>query len=103
MHGHYGYGPVVGNYNGHDYRKMKTTWWDLAGLASLNLTRLIRGYEGYDNTRNLGQWMLNLGIGGTHHLGFANDYGSDNLWSGHTELQYSQFFNSKPFLFSHLL
>jgi hypothetical protein len=95
MSSHYGYGPVIGNYNGNDYRAMKTTWWDVSALASLNLTRLILGYEGMDSRKHLGQWMVNLGIGGTHHLGFANDYGSDNLWSGHAELQYSQFFNTK--------
>ena len=43
MNGHYGYGPVLGNYNGNDYRAMKTTWWDVSALASLNLTRLILG------------------------------------------------------------
>ena len=95
MNGHYGYGPVVGTFEGNDYRKMKTTWWDLSALVSLNLTRIILGYEGMDSGKRLGQWIMNMGIGGTHHLGFANGYGSDNLWSGHAELQYSQFFNSK--------
>lgn len=95
MSQHYGYGPVLGNYKGNDYRAMKTKWWDISALASLNLTRLILGYEGLDSNKRMGQWMVNLGIGGVHHMGFANDYGSDNLWSGHAELQYSQFFNPK--------
>ena len=91
----YSDGVQIGTYNGEPYYAMKTKWWDLSALASLNLTRLFLGYEGVDSRKHLGQWMMNLGIGGTHHLGYQNVYGSDNLWSGHAELQYSQFFNTR--------
>ena len=90
----YGYGPALGTTPaGNPYRRMKTRWWDLNGLVSLNLTRLFHGYEGYGNTKHMGQWMVNAGIGAVHHLGFEDDYGSDNEWSGHLELQYSRFLN----------
>ncbi len=90
----YGYGDEIAKQGGGTYKKMTTGWWDLAALVSLNLTRLYHGYEGIGNRDLMGQWMLNLGIGGVHHLGFEQQYGSDNEWSGHAELQYSQFFNT---------
>ena len=88
---HYGYGDWIGAKNGIQYKKMKTGWWDISGLASLNLSRLYYGYEGMGNRDRMGQLMLNLGIGNTHHTKLNNDYRSDNLWSGHLELQYSLF------------
>ena len=89
----YGYGDEIAKQGGGAYKKMRTGWWDLAGLVSLNLSRLYYGYEGVGNRDLMGQWMLNLGIGGVHHTGFEQQYGSDNEWSGHAELQYSRFFN----------
>ncbi len=81
--------------DGTEYKKMKTGWWDISASAILNLTRLILGYEGNNNTKRMNQFMLNLGIGGVHHLGYGHSYGSDNEWSGHAEIQYSRFFNAK--------
>lgn len=91
----YGIGEEMTKPGGGTYKAMQTGWWDLAGLLSLNLTRIIGGYEGTGNKEHMGQWMVNLGIGGVHHTGFEQTYGSDNEWSGHAELQYSQFFNEK--------
>lgn len=93
--GHYGYGEVLHKKDGTPYRKMKTGWWDISGSAILNLSRLFLGYEGYNSPKRMNQFMVNLGIGGVHHLGYGHSYGSDNEWSGHAELQYSRFFNSK--------
>lgn len=93
--GHYGYGDILVNDKGVEYRKMKTGWWDISGSAILNLSRLFLGYEGYNSPKRMNQFMVNLGIGGVHHLGFEHDHGSDNEWSGHTEIQYSRFFNRR--------
>lgn len=93
--GHYGYGDVLYADDGTLYRKMKTGWWDISGSAILNLSRLFLGYEGYNSPKRMNQFMMNLGIGGVHHLGYEHSHGSDNEWSGHVELQYSRFFNRK--------
>ncbi len=95
MTGHYGYGDVLTNDDGISYRKMKTRWWDISASAILNLSRMILGYEGYDSKKMMNQIMLNVGIGGVHHLGYEHSYGSDNEWGAHVELQYSRFFTSK--------
>jgi len=90
--GHYGYGDILFRADGTPYRKMKTRWWDVSIDVILNLTRLYKGYEGYNSRKAMNQFMLNLGIGGVHHLGFEHGHGSDNELSFHTELQYSRFF-----------
>ncbi len=89
--GHYGYGDPM--FHGDEpYWKMRTMWWDISGSVILNLSRLFLGYEGYNSPRLMNQFMLAAGIGGVHHMGFGDGYGSDNEWSGHLELQYSRFF-----------
>lgn len=93
--GHYGYGDVLYNSKGELYRKMKTPWWDLNIGAILNLSRLIRGYEGIDSRKMMNQFMLTLGVGLVHHMEFGKDYGSDNELSAHAEFQYSRFFSPK--------
>ncbi len=85
----------VGYHDGNAYWHMKTGWWDISASAILNLTRLFLGYEGYGSPKRKNQFMLNLGIGGVHHLGYKHNYGSDNEWSGHLEFQYSRFFSSR--------
>lgn len=90
--GHYGYGDIMFRADGTPYRKMKTRWWDISLDVVLNLTRLYKGYEGYNSRKAMNQFMLNLGIGGVHHLGFEHNHGSDNELSFHSELQYSRFF-----------
>ncbi len=90
--GHYGYGPYLQKADGTPYRKMKTRWWDISGSVILNLTRLFNGYEGIDSRRHMNQFLVNIGIGGVHHLGYEHSHGNDNEWSGHLELQYSRFF-----------
>ncbi len=93
---HYAHGDkVYTKPDGTEYMKMKTGWWDISASAILNLSRLFLGYEGYMSPKRMGQFMLNIGIGGIHHLGYGHSYGSDNEWSGHAEFQYSQFFNRK--------
>lgn len=89
--GHYGYGDIMHNANGESYRYMKTPWWDLHGSAMFNLSRLIKGYEGIGNRKMMNQFMLSTGIGIVHHMGYGNNYGSDNELSAHAELQYSRF------------
>ena len=94
----YGYGdwisePGTGQFDG--YRKAFIRWIDFAGIITFNLTRLLHGYEGYNSPRLMNQLMLNLGIGGEHHMGYGNIYSSSNQWSGHAELQYSRFFNPR--------
>lgn len=96
--GHYGYGPIKLNKDGVPYRNMSTSWWDISGMVLLNFTRLFLGYEGYNSPKRMNQFMMALGFGGVHHLGFKHSHGSDNEWSGHIELQYSRFFTrSKQF------
>ncbi len=93
---HYDHGDkVFTKSDGTEYKRMKTGWWDISASAILNLSRLFLGYEGYNSPKRMGQFLLNLGIGGVHHLGYGHSYGSDNEWSGHAEFQYSQFFNRK--------
>lgn len=75
-----------------EYWKFKTHWWDLSASVILNLSRLFRGYEGMNNTKQMNQFMLSAGIGVVHHTGFKDSYGSQNEISAHTELQYSRFF-----------
>ena len=89
----YRYGDIMTNAQG-QYRKMKTNWWDLSINGMFNLTRLIYGYEGYNSPRLKNQFIVNLGIGGVHHMGLQGT-GSDNEWSGHAELQYSRFFTKR--------
>lgn len=96
--GHYGYGDILQQEDGTPYRKMKTPWWDISGSVILNMTRLFLGYEGYMSPKRMNQVMVNLGLGGVHHMGFGDSGGSDNEWSAHAELQYSRFFTrSKRF------
>ena len=90
----YRYGDIMTNAKGQQYRKMKTNWWDLSINGMFNLTRLIYGYEGYNSPRLKNQFIVNLGIGGVHHMGLQGT-GSDNEWSGHAELQYSRFFTKR--------
>ena len=73
---------------------MKTNWWDLSINGIFNISRLIAGYEGYNSSRLMNQFWLNLGLGAVHHMGLTGT-GSDNEWSGHAEFQYSRFFNKK--------
>ena len=95
MNGHYGDGDIMQTDDGTAYRKMKTNWWDISASAILNLSRLFLGYEGYGSAKRMNQFMLNLGIGGVHHMGYGHSHGSDNEWSGHAELQYSRFFDRR--------
>ena len=88
---HFGYGDWLGSHNGLQYKRMKTNWFDVNIMASLNLTRLYFGYEGYGTRNRMGQWMLNLGIGDSHRYGYEGNYKTEDLWSGHLELQYSRF------------
>lgn len=74
------------------YWRFKTHWWDLSANVILNLSRLFRGYEGMNNTKQMNQFMIAAGIGVVHHTGFKDSYGSQNEISAHTELQYSRFF-----------
>lgn len=90
----YRYGNEITNAKGQQYRKMKTGWWDLSINGMFNLSRMIYGYEGYNSPRLMNQFLLNLGIGGVHHMG-QQGTGSDNEWSGHAELQYSRFFTKR--------
>ena len=79
--------------NGNPYWKEQVKWWDLSVNMMLNLSRLIKGYEGIDSPNLMNQFIASVGIGGTHHLGLPK--GSSNHWSGHLELQYSRFFSKK--------
>ncbi len=88
----YGYGDERFTAAGDPYKLMKTGWWDIGASAILNLTRMYYGYEGNNSRRLMNQFMLNVGLGGVHHTGYARDYGSDNELSFRTELQYSRFF-----------
>ena len=91
----YGYGDEMTTSKGEPYKLMKTGWWDLGLSAMLNLTRMYHGFEGNDSRKNMNQFMFNVGLGGVHHLGYSNSYGSDNELSFHTELQYSRFFTPR--------
>jgi hypothetical protein len=77
---------------------MKKRWMDLSASVQLNITRLIYGYEGYLSPNNMNQFIVNFGLGATHHWLGKDAYGSDNTLSAHVELQYSRFFTkSKRF------
>lgn len=85
--------PVYGDNGQFLYQRMKTNWWDVNIAGILNLSRLIMGYEGTNNTKLMNQFMLALGVGMVHHMGWGNSKGhSDNELSARAELQYSRFF-----------
>lgn len=69
-------------------------WWDLNVNMMLNLSRLIKGYEGIDSPNLMNQFIASMGIGVTHHMGLEKGQSSNHL-SGHLELQYSRFFSPK--------
>lgn len=75
--------------DGTPYWKTKYKWWDLNANVMLNLSRLIKGYEGIQSENLKNQFILSLGIGALHHYGIS---AQRNEWSGHIELQYSRFF-----------
>ena len=87
---YYGYGDILTDSKGAKAKKMRTGWWDISVNAMFNLSRLLYGYEGANTHKRMNQFIFNIGLGGTHHLGYDKG-GSDNEWSGHLELQYSRF------------
>lgn len=84
--GHYGYGPILENSKGQEYRKFKRTWSDIGAYVMFNISRLIYGYEGYYSTRRMNQFLFNIGIGMT----MCNK--NDNILNANAELQYSRYF-----------
>ena len=88
----YGYGewiPISGVDHLNWYRPMKIgPWWDVSLSTVLNLSRLIRGYEGNNEKKNMNQWLFGVGFGATHKGK------QDNAISAHLELQYSRFFTT---------
>lgn len=89
--------PVYGPNGEFEYGRMKSNWWDLSISGILNLSRLIRGYEGVDNNKLMNQFMLALGVGMVHHMNFGEKAYSDNELSFRAELQYSRFFTPSKF------
>ena len=89
----YGYGewiPISGKEHLNFYRPMKIDpWWDASISTTLNLTRLIAGYEGDANRKRMDQFFVSLGVGGVHKGK------QDNAISAHGELQYSRFFTKE--------
>ena len=84
--------PVYGDNGQFLYQRLKTNWWDINIAGILNLSRLIMGYEGTNNTKLMNQFMLALGVGMVHHMGWGSSPHSDNELSARAELQYSRFF-----------
>lgn len=84
--------PVYGADGSFEYGRLKTNWWDLSISGILNLSRLIMGYEGIGNNKLMNQFMVALGVGMVHHMGFGKVEYSDNELSFRAELQYSRFF-----------
>ena len=80
--------------NGNEYWKERIKWWDFSVNMMLNLSRLIKGYEGIGSDKLMNQFIASVGIGATHHMGLPGSM-SSNHWSGHLELQYSRFFSEK--------
>ena len=84
--------------DGTAYWKLKTKWWDINSNVVINLSRLFRGWEGYDSDELFNQFKFVAGFGGIHHFeepaGWGSPYGGPhNEWYGNVELRYSRYFS----------
>lgn len=77
------------NSDGIEYYRQSINWWNLGANAYLNLSRMISGYEGSNQDKLMGQFILNLGIGWMHHAKLRNEI------CGTAGIQYSRFINPK--------
>lgn len=92
VEGGYTYGESLKDADGNSYWNEHIKWFNVNVDFMLNLSRLIKGYEGNDSDKLLNQFYLSIGLGSTFPFGFE---GSANDFATHVELQYSRFFSEK--------
>lgn len=92
VEGDYTYGEALKDADGNSYWNEHIKWFNVNVDFMLNLSRLIKGYEGNDSDKLLNQFYLSIGLGSTFPFGFE---GSANDFATHVELQYSRFFSEK--------
>ena len=92
VEGGYTYGEALKDADGNSYWNEHIKWFNVNVDFMLNLSRLIKGYEGNDSDKLLNQFYLSIGLGSTFPFGFE---GSANDFATHVELQYSRFFSEK--------
>ncbi|MCH5328460.1 MAG: hypothetical protein J1E02_05525, partial [Coprobacter sp.] len=81
--------------DGQPYSPWQARWWDFNAGAQLNLSRLIKGYEGSYSKKRMNQFLAYAGLGIVHHTGYGKSYGSNNELNARLEFQYSRYFNPK--------
>lgn len=92
VEGGYTYGEALKDADGNSYWNEHIKWFNVNVDFMLNLSRLIKGYEGNDSDKLFNQFYLSIGLGSTFPFGFE---GSANDFATHIELQYSRFFSEK--------
>ena len=75
--------------NGKPYWTERIKWMDFNIDLMLNISRLIKAYEGIGSPELMNQFIASVGLGATHHYDIPL---ISNMVSGHIELQYSRFF-----------
>ena len=86
---------VLTDADGNSYWKERIKWVNLNVDFMLNLSRLIKGYEGNETSDLMNQFIASFGIGATLPQFPPDVHGTVNSWAGHIELQYSRFFSEK--------
>ena len=81
--------------DGNSYWKERIKWVNVNVDFMLNLSRLIKGYEGNETSDLMNQFIASFGIGATLPQFPQGVTGTVNSWAGHIELQYSRFFSEK--------
>ena len=93
VEGDYTYGEALKDADGNSYWEEHIKWFNVNVDFMLNLSRLIKGYEGDDSNKLMNQFYLTAGLGSTFPI--LEKGGSDNDFALHLELQYSRFFSEK--------
>ena len=93
VEGDYTYGEALKDADGNSYWNEHIKWFNVNVDFMLNLSRLIKGYEGNDSDKLMNQFIAAVGLGSTFPI--LEKGGSDNDFALHLELQYSRFFSEK--------
>ena len=81
--------------DGNPYWKEHAKWLSFNVDLVFNLSRLIKGYEGFESDKLKNQFIASVGLGATFPLFPPGTVGSANDFAGLLELQYSRFFSEK--------
>lgn len=82
--------------DGNSYWKERVKWFNFNIDLMFNISRMIKGYEGFESSKLKNQFIASIGLGVTHPYDFPRYPNND--FAGHFELQYSRFFTKKKAL-----